>query len=112
MEVLGILENKISVLLGLVKKLKAENDGLKKECVRLKSEGAQLAKDKAKFSADNASLSDEIRKLKKKLEEIEESVLANDKNVEVLNQEKVETKVFIDDLIKDIDSLVESENRQ
>ena len=112
MEALGILENKISALLGLIKKLKMQNSSLKEECEQLRAESAQLAKEKAKLSADNAALGKEVDQLTKELEELEESVLANDKSLDVLNQEKSETKLFIDDLIKDIDSLVKSENQQ
>jgi len=112
MEALGVLENKISVLLDLVKKLKAENTGLKKECDRLKTESAQLLEEKTQLNADNAVLKEDVKRLANKLETVEKSVLASDKSVDVLNQEKKETKLFIDDLIKDIDSLVKSENQQ
>jgi len=112
METLTVLESKISVLLGLVKKLKAENTGLKKECGRLKTESAQLAQEKTQLGADNAVLKEDVKRLTKKLETTQESVQANDKSLDLLSQEKEETKVFIDDLIKDIDSLVKSENQQ
>jgi len=112
METLGVLESKISALLNLIKKMKAENIGLKKECGRLKTESAQLTKEKTQLGADNAVLKEDVKRLTKKLETIEESTLANDKSLNLLSQEKEEAKLFIDDLIKDIDSLVKSENQQ
>lgn len=112
MEALGILEKKISVLLDIVKKLKIQNSGLKSECEQLKAEGAQLTREKAKLSADNAALSEEVDQLVTELESLEKTVHVNDKSLDALNQEKSETKLFIDDLIKDIDSLVKSENQQ
>jgi len=112
MEALGILEGKISVLLELIKKLKAENAGLKNEISRLKTECKQLLQEKTQLSADNAVLKEDVKRLANKLETVEKSVLANDKSLDSLNQEKKEAKLFIDDLIKDIDSLVKSENQQ
>jgi len=112
MEALSLLESKISSLLELVKKLKTENYSLKKECGQLTAEISQLTEEKAKLSDDNAALSKNIEILTTKTKEVKESMLENDKSLDVLNQEKAETKLFIDDLIKDIDSLVESENQQ
>lgn len=112
MEALSVLENKISTLLGLIKRLKAENGGLKKECEQLKTESTQLTEERAKLHDENAALHEHIEHLTNKLEAIEKSVFAHDKDVETLNQEKAETKLLIDDLIKDIDSLVKSENQQ
>ena len=111
MEALNILENKIVTLLELVRSLKAENSTLKKECEQLGLASARLTEEKAKFREENIALREHVEQLMSELDAVEKSVFARDKNVETLNQEKAETKLLIDDLIKDIDSLVESENR-
>ncbi|MCK5632622.1 hypothetical protein KAH94_02655 [bacterium] len=112
MEALNVLENKILTLLSFIKKLKVENDSLKKECEQLKIECTELTSNQVKINEENTSLHKNVEQLTKKLETIEESMLLNNKGMDLLNQEKVETKLLIDDLIKDIDSLVESENQQ
>lgn len=111
MEALNILENKIVTLLELVKVLKAENSTLKKECEQLGLASTRLMEDEAKIREENAALREHVEQLMNELDAVEKAVFARDKNVETLNQEKAETKLLIDDLIKDIDSLVESENR-
>jgi len=112
MEALNLLENKISALLDIVKRLKAENGGLKKECEQLGVERTRLAEEKAKLEEINAALRKEVGQLTTRLESVEGALLTNDENMDKLNQEKTETKVLIDELIKDIDSLVESENQR
>jgi len=104
MEALGILEKKFSILLGLIKTLKAENDDLKKEC-------EQFVKQMAKLNEEKTALDKEVEQLNEKLGTMEQSMLVNNKSVDVLSQEKEEAKLLIDDLIKDIDSLVKSENK-
>ena len=80
MEALSVLEKKIASLISLVKELKTKNERLAKE---------------------NAELID-------KLEMVEGSMFKDNENIEELNQEKALTKMVVDDLIKDIDSLVEN----
>jgi predicted nucleic acid-binding Zn-ribbon protein len=111
MEAFNILENKIITLLELVKKLKAENGDLKKESEQLGLASARLMEESAKLRDENTALHEHVEQLMSELDALEKSVFARDKNVETLNLEKAETKLLIDDLIKDIDSLVESENR-
>lgn len=111
MEALNVLESKIGALLEMIKILKAENSTLKKECEQLGLTSARLTEEKAKIQAENAALCEHVEQLMSELDAVEKSVSARDKNVELLNQEKAETRLLIDDLIKDIDSLVESENR-
>jgi len=111
MEALGILEKKFSILLGLIKTLKAENDDLKKECEQLGMKNAQFVKQMAKLNEEKTALDKEVEQLNEKLGTMEQSMLVNNKSVDVLSQEKEEAKLLIDDLIKDIDSLVKSENK-
>ncbi len=79
MEALTLLEAKISALVELAKKLKAENGKLQME-----NNGLAL-----------------------KLEALENSLLKESQNSENLNQEKLITKMVVDDIIKNIDLLVE-----
>ncbi len=112
MKALSVLEEKISFLLNLAKELKAENGALKEEREQLKAESARLIDEKTKIENEKAALHKNVEQLTEELEAIKTSMLANDKSVDVLNQEKAETKLLINDLINDIDSLVESENQQ
>lgn len=81
METLSILEKKVVSLIDTIKQLKAEND-------RLVEENAQLAE---------------------RVIMLEGAVHADAKRTEELDQEKALTKMVVDDLIKSIDSLIESE---
>lgn len=83
METLSALQEKIEQLIGYSKELKLENDHLKKE-------NKQLAK---------------------KLDSLETAMLENKSNVKQLSQEKEKTKGVVDDLIKTIDSLVQTEKQ-
>ncbi len=79
MESFEVLEKKIVQLIALTQKLKTENGSLAKE---------------------NASL-------KKKLNLLEEDVLEGNENIEALTVEKEKAKIFVADIIKNIDQLVE-----
>jgi hypothetical protein len=82
-EALSILEKKVVSLIDIIRQLKAEN-------ARLIEENVQLAS---------------------KLTLMQGAVHEDAKRVEELDQEKALTKMVVDDLIKNIDSLVESENQ-
>lgn len=84
MEALSILEEKIIKLLDHVAQLKEENN--------------KLAEENARFKEQNEAL--------------ENSLLKNNKNIDDLNQEKTLTRMVVDDLIKNIDSLVSSEHSE
>ena len=83
MEVLTVLEKKVAFLIGTIKELKAEN--------------ARLMEENAQFAA--------------KLSTVEKSLLNDTQRVEELDQEKALTKMVVDDLIKSIDSLIESDEQ-
>jgi hypothetical protein len=57
----------------------------------------------------NAQLMQEKNELLGKLEQLETSLLKGAQNIEELNQEKVLTKLVVDELICSIDKLVEQE---
>ncbi len=79
-EKLNVLEKKLAHLLELLKRLKHEN----------------------------MQLESEKNELQSRLEQLENSVLKGTQDMEELNQERVLTKMVVDDLIKSIDSLVEA----
>lgn len=56
-------------------------------------------------------LKKENDKLQKKVVKLEESLLADAKKIDVLDQEKTVTKMVVDDLIKSLDSLIEIEKQ-
>jgi regulator of replication initiation timing len=82
-ETLSILEKKVVSLIDIIKQLKAEN-------ARLIEENTQLAS---------------------KINFLQGTVHEDAKRVEELDQEKALTKMVVDDLIKNIDSLVEGEKQ-
>ena len=83
METLSVLEKKVVSLIEIIKQLKAEN-------ARLVEENSQLAD---KITMMQTVASDEA------------------KRAEEFDQEKALTKMVVDDLIKNIDSLIEGENQ-
>lgn len=79
METLVILEKKIVELIEKIKSLQADNIGLVKENICLKND----------------------------LKVLEERISSGTVSIEGLNQEKMATRVVVDDLIKHIDLLIE-----
>ncbi len=79
MDALKVLDEKIAGLISRINDLEADN---------------------AKLAADNAQLT-------AKLETMETSMLSDIKRIEELDQEKALTRMVVDDLIKNIDSLAE-----
>lgn len=84
MEAFNLLEEKISILLDHVTKLKNEKELLVKENNLLKEQN----------------------------EALENSLLQNNQNIDDLNTEKSATKMLVDDLIKNIDTLVSSDKSE
>jgi peptidoglycan hydrolase CwlO-like protein len=78
MKTLGALQDKIEVLISLVKELKAENMRLEKE----------------------------YKQLEKKLESMQSAVHSNELDMKELNEEKARTKMIVDDLINSIDVFI------
>lgn len=59
----------------------------------------------------NARLAEEKTQLASRLDIVETSLLKGSQNIEELNQERVLTKMVVDELINSIDKLVEREQR-
>lgn len=74
----------------------------------LEKKVTQLVTHTQKLQAELAALGKENTSLKKKLANLEKEVVHGNENVEVLAQERDKTKIFVADLIKNIDKLVES----
>ncbi len=113
MEYLGVLEKKIGLLLENAKQNAFKLSELTQECEQLKEENSELLK---QFVSDDGSVKEEaagLRKenegLRKQIEKLEDSLLARGESLEALSQEKELTRMAVDDLIKDIDSIVGSE---
>jgi hypothetical protein len=105
MDVLQLLEQKISSLVASVADLKAKNEQLIKEI-------ANTRKENQKLSAENAKLAESNAQLMVKVENIEKRALEGNDQINELNQEKALTKRAVDNLLerlKSIDSLIEKQ---
>ncbi|MEX0849735.1 MAG: hypothetical protein WD055_05890 [Candidatus Dependentiae bacterium] len=91
MKLLEALEQKIVSLVELANGLKKENEQLKQ---------------------DLSGQKEEVEKFKNQVEMLESSMLNESTRLqEKLNEEKELTKSVVDDLIKNIDAIIESENQ-
>jgi chromosome segregation ATPase len=111
METLGILENKIAALLDFANRLKVENEHLVKSLELANKEHAALQAECATLAEINKNQNDDIGSLKSALAAFENSVLASKTSIDEFQQEKVLTKILVDDLISSIDSLVEHDSQ-
>jgi len=93
---LSLLEEKVIRLVDMVKHFKQSNQSLQEENKTLREE-YQL------FQEEN-------QMLKNQLMRAENSLVTEAKDIEELSQEKMMTKMILDDLIKSIDSLVEQKD--
>lgn len=102
---LSLLEKKIISLVEIIKDLKAENIKLAEDkttlLARIEEEKNQLI----------VRLEEERNQLALRLEMVENSLLKGAQNIEELNQERVLTKMVVDELINSIDRLVEHEQQ-
>lgn len=97
MEALALLEGKIKSLVELISKLKEE--------------GARLKAENYKLEEENLKLLERVSGLENRLDTFEGAAVEKNKSLNELSQEKELTRVFVDDLIKSIDSLVQ-DNQQ
>jgi FtsZ-binding cell division protein ZapB len=104
MEVLSVLEQKISSLVEKLHKYIEVNEQL-----RLQKEALQ--KEVGDLRAEVIQLTDENMQLTTKVQSFLDANSADNKKINDLCQEKEDAKRFVDDLIRSIESLVEQENQ-
>ncbi len=105
MDMLQLLEQKISTLVSSIKDLKAKNGQLSNDAASMSNENQKLKAENAKLAKENAQLSARILDIEKKAHE-------GNNQIDELNQEKALTKMAVDDLLerlKSIDSLIEKQ---
>ena len=105
METLHLLEEKLKILVSHIKKLQAEKESLAVGCNTLKQEHADL-----RGSYDE--LVQENKKLQTKVKELQKMSAEGSKELQVLNKEREQTILAVDDLIKSIDGFVVHEAQQ
>ncbi len=86
MDAFKVLEEKVAVLIERLQQAKQES--------------ARLSAEVARYTAENEQLSAKIKAL-------EDALMVDTDRIDKLDQEKAITKMVVDDLIKNIDSLVE-----
>lgn len=99
MEALALLEKKVSSLIELIK---SQRD----ECEKLRLEKLELETKLLKADESCQNLQEQYLQLQQTVENLETSLLT-DKHE--LDQEKELTKMFVDGLLKNIDSVTQSE---
>ena len=98
MELLKKLEDKIVSLVAVIKDLKQKNESLQKELAIIHAQSKELKEENGQLLQENAQLNITLHAM-------ENSVLQSSERMEA-------TKVVVDDLIKSIDALVESEHQK
>lgn len=112
MDVLQLLEQKISSLVDRVKKLQEESKRLHGDVVSLTKERENLAKEREKLKTENGKLAEENMRLFQKVTDLEKKALTGKDQIDELNQERALTKLAVDDLLEQlqsIDSLIEKQ---
>jgi chromosome segregation ATPase len=116
MEQLSVLEKKLSALieskkhdLGKIQELSFEIEQLKEENAQLRE---QLDARQKSSEVELQQARDENVSLRSQIEKLEDSLLVRHQNIEAMNQERELAKMAVEDLIKDIDSIVGSEQQQ
>jgi|SRR4030095_4844237 predicted nuclease with TOPRIM domain len=104
MEVLLILEEKVKVLIAMIKNIKDQHGILQSQYDSLKTEIVELKAENAKLTEGNAQLTFQLNT-------IESSILKETGHVLELTEERSITRLVLDDLIKSIDLIVENENQ-
>jgi predicted nuclease with TOPRIM domain len=104
MEVLLILEEKVKVLIAMIKNIKDQHGILQSQYDSLKTEIVELKAENAKLAEGNAQLTFQLNT-------IESSILKETGHVLELTEERSITRLVLDDLIKSIDLIVENENQ-
>lgn len=115
MEQLGVLEKKLAALieskkndLARIQELSFEIEQLKEDNVRLHE---QLEARTKTSESELQKVLEENTALRGQVEKLEDSLLVRHQNIEAMNQERELAKMAVEDLIKDIDSIVGSEQQ-
>lgn len=104
---LSLLEEKVIRLVEMVKVLKEENNSLTVQLQEQEDEAKAKVAYAQELEAKNEKLEKQYRELEAQLKKAETSLVDETRDLEELSQEKVMTKMVVDDLISSIDSLVE-----
>lgn len=105
MDTLHLLEEKIGLLVGHIKKLQEEREGLLSRLDESKKEHAVLTDDVARVSQEN-------KKLQVKLKELQKTSSEESRERELLSHEREQALLAVDNLIKSIDGLIASDVAQ
>lgn len=114
MNTLGVLEEKITSLVALVKGLKELNSGLHASNEALKVENQELKLESQELKKENAKLAEDVDQLVAQLADTKGLVSRESKELQKLSKEKEATKTAVEDLldlIQGIDALVEGESQ-
>lgn len=116
MEQLSVLEKKLAALieskksdLGKIQELSFEVEQLKEENSKLRE---QLDAREKSADLELQQAREENGALRSHIEKLEDSLLVRHQNIEAMNQERELAKMAVEDLIKDIDSIVGNEQQQ
>lgn len=97
MELLTVLEKRVSALLSKMNDLIAANSKLESGNKELQSQNSQLQQEIARLTAHIATLEHEAEALKS-------VVLKESSHLEEISQERAQAKLLLEDLIKNIES--------
>jgi len=104
---LTLLEEKVIRLVDMVKTLKFAKQVLDEENQVLKNHIHAIQDESLKYQEEILKLEEESQMLQHQLMKTESSLVSETKDLEELSQEKMMTKMIVDDLIRSIDSLVD-----
>lgn len=115
MEQLGVLEKKLAALIESKKNDIARIQELSFEIEQLKEDNVRLHEQlEARVQTSESELQkvlEENTALRGQVEKLEDSLLVRHQNIEAMNQERELAKMAVEDLIKDIDSIVGNEQQ-
>jgi|GEM_PF-2183110 len=102
MDTLHILEEKIRLLVGHIKKLQDEQEQLTAEHTLLKKQYTETVDELSAAVQEN-------KKLHNKVKELQKASVDEGKELKALNHEREQALLAVDNLIKSIDGLIASE---
>ena len=105
MDTLHLLEDKILLLVGHIKRLQEERE-------KLITEHSTLKKIHESVTSELSSASEDNKKLQAKLNDLQKASVNESKERELLSNEREQALLAVDNLIKSIDGLIASEVSQ